>query len=336
VTARRRWSTAVTAVAFTLGVSSCGLVGGGPETMTVTALFDEAVGIYESGDVLVLDRRVGSIDDVALDGDLVRVTLQVRRDVPLPANVTAAIQAQTVLGERAVTLSPPWNREMQAAGRPRLREGATIPPERTIEPVEPDEALQAFNELIASIDPDAAAGLVSDSADILQGRGERIGESIDAVADLSETLTAVDHTLLETVRSINQVASTLNARDDQLRSLIDDFGAAVTVLADERSQIETLVSSLVGVTGEVEAIVDRHGGELPQTIAKFVAFLQVLQANADTIPALARDLPQIAESFERAYKPEIDGFFLKADTLPIVETVLVQLLDAVGLYQGEV
>lgn len=336
MTARRRWTAAITASALTLGLGGCGLVGGGAETITVTAVFDDAVGIYESGDVLVLDRSVGSIEDIALDGDRVRVTLRVRRDIPLPADVTAAIGAQTVLGERSVTLSPPWNEELQAAGSARLRDGATIPPERTIEPVEPDEALQAFNELIASIDPDAAAGLVRDSARILDGRGERIGESIGAVADVSDTLASVDGSLLDAARSINRIASTVNERGDQLRVLIDDFGAAVTVLADERSQIETLVSSLLGVTNEVEAVVDRHGAEIPQTIAKFVAFLRVLQVNADTIPGLARDLPQLAESFERAYKPEISGFFLQADTLPIVQTVVEQLLDAVGLYPGQV
>ena len=69
-----------------------------------------------------------------------------------------------------------------------LADGDTIPLERTSVPVEPDEALQAFNELVASLDPDVVGGLVTDSATILDGRGERVGASIDAATDLTETL----------------------------------------------------------------------------------------------------------------------------------------------------
>lgn len=316
-------------------IGGCGL-GRGEDTMTVSAIFESAVGVYETGDVLVLDRPVGTIEAVELDGDHVRVELRLRRDVPLPADVRASIEAQTVLGERSITLFPSWSAELDASGAPRLADGDAIPLARTEVPVEPDQALQSFNELLSNLDPDAVGSLVTDGAQILDGRGERLGASIDAVADLSETLAAVDGPMVAAAESLNQIASVLNQRDAQLRSLIDDFGIAVGVLADERAQIETLLSSLVGLTGEVQTIVDAHGAALPQTIATLVATLQVVEANADTIPVLAGTLPVIAESFEAAYKPEIGGFFLKVNTSAVVETVIVQLLDAVGLYPGQV
>ena len=51
---------------------------------------------------------------------------------------------------------------------------------------------------------------------------------------------------------------------------------------------------------------------------------------------LADELPVVTESFEAAYKEDIGGFFLKVNTLAVAETVVIQLLDAVGLYPGEV
>ena len=339
MTGRRTLSGALAAglcVTTPLALGGCGLVGGGQDMMTVTAIFDSAVGVYETGDVLVLDRPVGTIEAVELAGDHVRVELRLRRDVPLPADVHATIEAQTVLGERSVTLFPSWNAELEASGGPRLADGDVIPLARTAVPVEPDEALQTFNELLSNLDPHAVGGLVTDGAQILDGRGERLGASIDAVADLSETLAAVDGPMLRTAESLNRIASVLNQRDAQLRSLIDDFGTSVGVLADERTQIEALLSSLVRLTGEVQTIVDAHGAALPETIATLVATLEVVETNADTIPVLTGTLPVIAESFEAAYKPEIGGFFLKVNTSAVVETVLVQLLDAVGLYPGQV
>jgi virulence factor Mce-like protein len=313
----------------------CGDGGGGGD-MEVTVLFDSAVGVYETSDVLSLDAAIGTVEDVELTGDHVRVVLSLRDDVPLPADVHATIEAQTVLGERNVTLFPSWDAELEAAGAPRLADGDTIPLERTSVPVEPDEALQAFNELVASLDPDVVGGLVTDSATILDGRGERIGASIDAATDLTETLVAIDTPMLEAAGSLNRIASVLNDRDTQLRTLIDDFGSAVDVLAGEREQVQGLLSSLVTLSGEVTAILDVHGERLPPTIATLVAAMQVVETNRDTITVLADQLPVITESFEAAYKEDIGGFFLKVNTLAVAETVVIQLLDAVGLYPGEV
>lgn len=331
---RSRPLLAATIALGALLLPGCG--GGTSGGMEVTVLFDSAVGVYETSDVLSLDASIGTVKDVELTGDHVRVVLSLRDDVPLPADVRATIEAQTVLGERNVTLFPSWNAELEAAGAPRLADGDTIPIERTSVPVEPDEALQAFNELVASLDPDVAGGLVTDSATILDGRGERIGASIDAATDLTETLVAIDTPMLEAAASLNTVASVLNDRDAQLRALIDDFGVAVEVLAGEREQVQVLLSSLVDLSGEVTAILDVHGERLPPTIATLVAAMGVVEANRDTIPVLADNLPVITESFEAAYKEDLGGFFLKVNTLAVVETVVIQLLDAVGLYPGEV
>ena len=331
---RSRQLLAALIIAGAAFLPGCGGDGGGG--MEVTVLFDSAVGVYETSDVLSLDAAIGTVEDVELTGDNVRVVLSLRDDVPLPADVQATIEAQTVLGERNVTLFPAWSAELESSGAERLADGDTIPLERTSVPVEPDEALQAFNELVASLDPDVVGGLVTDSAAILNGRGERVGASIDAATDLTETLQAIDGPMLEAAASLNQVASVLNTRDAQLRALIDDFGVAVEVLAGEREQVQGLLSSLVGLSGEVTAILDVHGERLPPTIATLVAAMQVVETNRDTITVLADQLPVVTESFEAAYKEDIGGFFLKVNTLAVAETVVIQLLDAVGLYPGEV
>jgi phospholipid/cholesterol/gamma-HCH transport system substrate-binding protein len=331
---RRRISAVV--VATLVGGLLAGCSSGSGDQLTVTAEFDSAVGIYETGAVLVLDQEVGTIEDVELRDDVVRITMSVRDDVPLPADVTATIQATSVLGERSIALFPSWSAELEAAGAPKLADGDNIPRDRTQEPVEPDQALQAFNELLAGLDPDAVGGLVTDGATILDGRGERINTSIGAVAELSDTLAAVDGPLLDTASSLNRIAGVLNQRDAQLRALIDDFGAAVGTLADERTQIESLLGTLVDLTGQTEYILDAHAERLPATIATLAATVGVVEANTSTLTVLTDTLPDVVESFEAAYKPELGGFYLNVNTLAVVQTVVEQLLDAVGLFPGEI
>jgi phospholipid/cholesterol/gamma-HCH transport system substrate-binding protein len=329
--------TTVAAVGATLvGGLLAGCSSGSGDQLTVTAEFDSAVGIYETGEVLVLDQEVGTIEDVELRDDVVRITMSIRDDVPLPADVTATIQATSVLGERSIALFPSWSPELEAADAPKLADGDNIPRTRTQEPVEPDQALQAFNELLAGLDPDAVGGLVTDGATILDGRGERINASIGAVAELSDTLAAVDGPLLETASSLNRIAGVLNQRDAQLRQLIDDFGTAVGTLADERTQIESLLGTLVDLTGQTEYILDTHAERLPATIATLAATVGVVEANTSTLTVLTDTLPEVVESFEAAYKPELGGFYLNVNTSAVVQTVVEQLLDAVGLFPGEI
>jgi phospholipid/cholesterol/gamma-HCH transport system substrate-binding protein len=331
-----RRTTVAAVVATLVGGLLAGCSSGSGDQLTVTAEFDSAVGIYETGEVLVLDQEVGTIEDVELRDDVVRITMSIRDDVPLPADVTATIQATSVLGERSIALFPSWSPELEAADAPKLADGDNIPRTHTQEPVEPDQALQAFNELLAGLDPDAVGGLVTDGATILDGRGERINASIGAVAELSDTLAAVDGPLLETASSLNRIAGVLNQRDAQLRQLIDDFGTAVGTLADERTQIESLLGTLVDLTGQTEYILDTHAERLPATIATLAATVGVVEANTSTLTVLTDTLPEVVESFEAAYKPELGGFYLNVNTSAVVQTVVEQLLDAVGLFPGEI
>jgi len=336
----RRTILRVAGAAAVLGLAAAGAGacsgGGGGGRIEVTAYFDAAVGVYDTGDVLVLDSPVGEVTDVTLEADRVRVDLSIREDVPLPADVQATIEAQTVLGERNVTLFPSWSAELEAEDAPRLRDGAVIGLDRTTVPVEPDEALQSFNQLVSELDADVVGGLVSDASRILDGRGETLGRSLETTADLSETLAAVDEPLLDAAESLNRIAAVVNQRESQVRSLVEDFGVAVGTLAAERADTERLLSGLVGLTGEVGRILDVHGRQIPDTIASLVATMQVVQTNTDALTVMIDELPVVAESFEDAYKPEISGFYLSVNTLAVVETVVQQLLDAVGLFPGEI
>lgn len=326
---------AVVAAALLFAGTGRGLVGGHDiKWRHITAYFPSTVGVYETGDVLALDHPIGTVTDVRLEDTRVRVEMRIRDDVPLPRDVHATIEATTVLGERNITLFPSWNADLEAAGAPRLRDGAVIPIERTKVPVEPDEGLEAFNKLVSSLDPDLIGAVVTDSATIVKGRGKVIGSAIDSVARLSETLAAIDEPMLETARSLNKIAAVLNARGDQVRQLIDDFGTAVDALAAERAGEQRLISGLLGLTNQASAILDVHGQRLPTTIATLVASLQVLAVNAKTVDVLVKVFPQVADSFQRAYRPELGGFFLKVNTLAVVDTVVRQLLDQLGVVPG--
>ena len=331
----RRLAGALTAGLLGITASGCGWGDEAPG-YPVTVFFESAVGVYDSSDVLVMGLPVGTVKEIAVEDNGIRMELVIDEGIPLPADVNATIEAETVLGERNVSLFPPWSAALEAAQAPTLAAGDTIPAERTTVPVEPDEGLEAFNELAASLDADEVGNLLEDSATILDGRGAALGRTIEASAGLTDTLATIDEPLLDAAASLSEVASVLNGRDAQLRQLIDSFGGAVDILATERADLQRLLAGTVALTDEATSLLDVHGERLPHTIARLAATMGVVDANVATVEVLIETLPQIVESFERAYKDDLKAFYLNVDTLATVETVVEQLLEAVGLFPGEI
>lgn len=327
----RRWSTVaglVAAVAL-LPLTACG--GGGGDGYRLTAIFDSSVGLYEHGDVHVMGIPVGSVESIEIEGTSVRVEIVVDRDVPLPDDVQATIGQTQLIGERNVVLFPPWDAEHEARGAGKAADGDVIPTERTVEAVEPDEGLQAFNDLAKSLDTDAVNGFVADSRTVLEGRGEQIGAAIDQAAGLGTTLAEVDEQLLAAAENLHVLAGTLAERDQQLGLLVDRFSEATGVLAAERDGIAALLSSLVELTTQGKELLDDYGDQLPQDIANATSFTSILATNVNSIDSLLQSLPPLAVGIGNAYRPELDALYLRASITPTVQALLDAITGPLGL-----
>ena len=163
---RRILAIAVVALLAAVGSAGCSSSGGG--SYEIVAHFSRAVAVYEQSDVRVMGVAVGQVSDIEIAGDEIVVTLAIDEEVPLPADATVGIAPTSLIGERDVVL-PPWK-----PGDERLEPGAVIGVDRTIIPVEPDEALQAVTDLVAALDPEAVnARAHADQARKIAGAGGR-------------------------------------------------------------------------------------------------------------------------------------------------------------------
>jgi virulence factor Mce-like protein len=312
-----------------LPLVGCGRGGGG--SYHLTAYFDRTIGLYESGDVQVMGMAVGQVDSIEIEGTLVRVEMTIDDEVPLPADVRATIGQTQLIGERNVVLFPPWDAEKEASGAARLGDGAVIPRERTEVPVEPDEGLQAFNDLAQSLDGEVVREFVSDSADVLEGRGERVGAAIDQAAGLGTALAEIDQQLVAAADNLHVLAGSLATRDAQLGRLVDGFAEATEVLAAEREGITSFLSSLVELTVQGRSLLDRYGAQLPGDIAAATALASILERNTSSLDQLLTAFPQLAAGVANAYQPAIDGLYLRANASATAQALLDVLVNQLGV-----
>ncbi|HJR24263.1 MAG TPA: MCE family protein [Acidimicrobiales bacterium] len=301
----------------------------------LTARFEAAVGLYPFGDVSSMGVAIGTVDAVEIDDDHVRVEMTIRSDVPLPADVRATIEPLTLIGERNVVLFPPWDAEMAAAGKARAGEGDVIPIERTVAPVEPDEALETFNELARSLDPDTVSDLVRSGDEAIAGLGDELGLALDQASGITSTLAEVDTQLVAAADSLHVLAGTLLEREEQLGALVRNFSDATEVLAAEREGIRSFIASLVELTEQGRGILETYGEQLPQDIAHFTALAMLLDANRGAAEQLVEAFPEVAEGIARGYQPDIGGIYLRANGTPTLVGLLEVFRDLLGVLAPE-
>ena len=123
--ARRRWWLVAGATIAAVTLAGCG--GPGSPPRTATAVFNDVGDLSSGAQVQLADVPVGSVSSISLDGGKAKVTLALAQGVRIPADVTAALDRTTILGDQFVNLEVPKS-EVGAAGNnvPQLANGAVI------------------------------------------------------------------------------------------------------------------------------------------------------------------------------------------------------------------
>lgn len=313
------------AVAPLLLATSCSVVGGDGGQRQMTAIFYRAVAFYPGSHVKLMGNDIGTVSSVEIDGDRVKVRFAIDDDIPLPADVHAGIVPLTLIGERNLVLYPAWR-----PGMPKLEGKAVIPPERTSVPVEPDDALKAFTDLVRAIDPKAVERLAVGGTAILQGRGPLINESLDRMAQLTTLFASQDDRLVEVARTLRTLVSTLNSRESQLSGLIRNFSTVTGVLARERQAIVTLLDALARLPAEGEALLADLGKELPQQVAKLVELALVLQSNVEGVRSTVKGVGDVMGGLLGTWDHN-GKINLRANLSGSSAKALQPLFDALGL-----
>lgn len=314
-------------VLVVLSSTSCGVLpGGGGDTYRLTAHFDRAVSLYEESDVRVMGLSSGKVVDIIVEDDGIRVELEVDSDVPVPADVRAAIVPLSLIGERNVALFPPWTE-----GEPRARDGDVIPLDRTEVPVEPDEALQAFTDLARGLDGDEVGRLIERSADALEAQGQQLNDTIGSLAGLTGIIAEQDERLLGVARDLNQLAGTLNERDEQLGRVIDGFATATDVLSQERQAIAEFLAALGEFSTRAGRLIDAHADDLTVDLARLARLLLALDTNLASVEDLVRSFPITSQGLVDAYRPEHRVLVVRVNMSPAARELFAPLHEALGV-----
>lgn len=280
-TGRTRRLLAALAV-LALAATGCGAVPNplADSGYTVRARFAQSYNLFPGSPVRIQGVGVGSVADVDVNrGETaVTATLRLQEGVELPADVRAVIVPEALLGERYVQFQPGYD-----GTGPTLEPGATIPLSRTDVPLQFDQVLEGLNQFASGIDEQSAAELTSNLAEVLDGQGQELGQTIDQAAQAVSVLKNNDQQLVDLASRLADLNETLSTRDQQIGRVIEQFNTVTDSLADDRQQIDAAVDSILRLTRTLGDLVIDHHDHLQQDVAALTRVGRTLRRNLDNV-----------------------------------------------------
>lgn len=303
VTTTRTVVAATLAVALIAGVVMAYRAIDGFARTRVVGYFENSTGLFVGDDVRVLGVRVGKIEKIEPEPERVKISFWLDRKHRVPAGAKAVILSPQLVTSRAIQLTPAYT------GGPVMRDGAVIPLDRTVVPVEWDDLRTQLRRLTDALKPTTPGGvstlgaLIDTAEDNLRGEGINIR---DTVIKLSQTVSVLsDHSndIFGTVRNLSTLVSALHDSGGLLEKLNRNLAAVSAVLADDPDKVGRAAEDLNAVVGDLRSFVADNREALGTTSDKATSVSNAVVGSLDDLKQLLHVLPNAMANFNNIYEP---------------------------------
>ncbi len=254
-----------------------------PQGKAYEAYFADAGGISPGNDVNVSGITVGKVSEVALAGDVAKVTFTVNRKIRLGDQTLASIKTDTVLGERSLAVTP------QGGGWV-----TSIPVGRTTVPYTLNMALQDLGQNSSDLDKPQLTQALGVLTDSLRDATPELRRTLDGVAALSSSINANDEALGQLLTRAQSVTKVLADRAGQVNQLVNDGNQLFAALDERRTALSTLIAGIDEVSQQISGFVADNRREFGPALKKLNLVMDNLLERRAHISEAVKRLPPYA------------------------------------------
>jgi phospholipid/cholesterol/gamma-HCH transport system substrate-binding protein len=247
------------------------LIGGGD---TYYAHFSEAGGLKVNDEVRIAGVRIGKVHSIELDGDKVKVGFKAK-GAEFGPQTGAEIRVKTILGAMYVALVP--------AGSGQLKEGATIPVERTRSPYDIVEVFEGLAERSERIDTDQLATALETLSTLTQNTPEEFRAALSGVSALSANVAARDEELNRLLRNLEKVSGVLGDRSEDIITLMEDGDVLFRALVQRRQAVHNLLTSTSQLSQQLTGLVRDTRADLKPALDELEGVVDLLLDNQENL-----------------------------------------------------
>ncbi len=230
------------------------------------------------------------------------VTMRINGSVTLPANATAILRQSSLLGEKYVELAAP----PEPTGV--LANGAVIPLARTNRNPTVEEVFGALSMLLNGGGIGQLRTISEQLNDALAGNEPQIRAALASIDTVVANLDAHRQDITDALDGLNRLAATLSARDGQIGQVLDSLTPGLRVLADQRTQLVTMLNSLDTLSGVAVHTINASRTDLVADLNSLAPTLRQLANAGQALPQALQVL--LTYPFTDAVLPDIKGDYL--------------------------
>jgi len=261
-------------------------------TYPVTIVFERAGQLLQEGaDVKLRGVLVGKIDKLSVTSKRrALVTLAMDPAQPVPANVTAAIRAKTLFGEKFIALSDP-------SGGPqgRLGAGDRIDETRTVGPFELEEVLEAAGPVLEAIEPGELGGAIHALAGGLVGNEEAVRR---ALTDAPSALAALNDSNLDgLLGGLDDSSAAFASAAPDLQASLKDLTVVANMLKAKRSSLESVLADTPSWIDPLTAIMQARYADLVDLSVKGADIVSLVSDHRQAIPYTVSSLKNFTQDW---------------------------------------
>ncbi|MFD6586077.1 MCE family protein [Streptomyces anulatus] len=253
--------------------------------------------MHDNADVKLRGVVIGQVRSIATDGDGARLTLAIDRDKldQVPADVTAQMLPTTLFGARFVALVPP-----RIPTGSILRAGAVIPQDRSSNAIELEQVLGNVLPLLTAVKPEKLSATLNAVSQALEGRGERLGETLTTLDGHLKKFNPQLPTLNADIKELVKVSTLYaDAAPDVLDALTDATVTSST-LADQEARLAGLYGTTTAAAQDTTSFLRENKDNLIRLSAAGRPSLELLAEYAESFPCTLRTMAGFVPAMDKA------------------------------------
>lgn len=302
-----------------LALTGCGYKGAeslplpgtvdGPDTYSVTVVFDDATKLVPKETCRSNDTVVGSVESITLDDGLnARVVCRIKDSVELPGNAVGQLRQTAILGERYVALDPP--RGVEPRGR--LEAGAVLPENTTH--IDPDTE-QVLGALSAVLNGGSLGRIADISAELnaaLSGRTSNVRSVLQRLGRMAAEFNANRDSITAALDALDRLSTTVHEQRQVLGSAIDAIPDGLRVLNNQRPKIVATLRAMSELSSVAVPLIERSKRSTVANLGHLERVLSELGKNGrEIVDSLEMSLSfPFGSNSPSTFKGDYGGFFL--------------------------
>jgi phospholipid/cholesterol/gamma-HCH transport system substrate-binding protein len=215
---------------------------GAGNTASYHVRFTDVTGLLPGNEVRIAGVKVGSVKGISLKGDQADVLVSMQGGHRLTEGNTIQVRYRNLVGERYLAVQ-----EGEGSSTP-LKEGATVPVERTQPALDLTVLFNGFRPLFQALDPKTVNEVSYQKIHTLQGEGGTVDALLARTASLTNSLADKDAVIGRVVDNLTTVLATVDQRDSELSDLIVQLRRLAEGFAQDRKDIGSSIAGIADLT----------------------------------------------------------------------------------------